>query len=193
MPRQGLHKEQVIQAAIAFIDQHGLSRFSMGELAKYLNIRPSSLYNHVESLDELLRHVGLAAVSRLTQMEEEAIANKAEDEALFALAEAYRTFAREHYQLYKVIMGFSQWSTGQVMDQEPGKIVVPILRVLASYGLTKPQQYHWQRVLRAVMVGFALHEQTGGFSHFPADKAESYRIAIQCVADGLRRAGKENV
>ena len=191
MPRQGLHKEQVIQAAIAFIDQHGLSRFSMGELAKYLNIRPSSLYNHVESLDELLRHVGLAAVSRLTQMEEEAIANKAEDEALFALAEAYRTFAREHYQLYKVIMGFSQWSTGQVMDQEPGKIVVPILRVLASYGLTKPQQYHWQRVLRAVMGGFVFHEQAGGFAHFPVNQDVSFRIAMQCVANGLHEAGSD--
>ena len=75
------------------------------------------------------------------------------------------------------------------LEQEAGKIVSPILEVLSSYGLTETQQYHWQRVLRAVMGGFAFHEQSGGFSHFQIDQNESFRIAIQCVADGLRGTG----
>lgn len=37
---------------------------------------------------------------------------------------------------------------------------------------------------------FAAHEEAGGFSHFPIDRDESDRMAIQCVADGLRNAGK---
>ena len=39
------------------------------------------------------------------------------------------------------------------------------------------------------MGGFAFHEQSGGFSHFPVGQNESFRIAIQCLADGLRKAG----
>ena len=39
------------------------------------------------------------------------------------------------------------------------------------------------------MGGFAFHEQSGGFSHFAVDQHESFRIAIQCVAHGLRKAG----
>ena len=39
------------------------------------------------------------------------------------------------------------------------------------------------------MGGFAFHEQSGGFSHFPVYQNESFRTAIQCVADGLRKAG----
>ena len=56
---------------------------------------------------------------------------------------------------------------------------------------TKAQTAHWQRVLRGVMYGFAAHEQAGGFSHEAVDENESYRIAIQCVVDGLHRAGEE--
>ena len=41
------------------------------------------------------------------------------------------------------------------------------------------------------MVGFAVHEHAGGFSRFPVDENESYRIAIQCISEGLHRAGKE--
>ena len=191
MPRQGLQTEIVVQAAIQLIEENGIAQFSMGELARRLNVKTSSLYNHVESMGKLLETVGMEAVSQLVQVENEAVEGKQGDEALFALAEAYRAFARKHYQLYRVIMAFPKWENPMLV-QKAGEIVAPILCVLAGYGLTEMQQYHWQRVLRGVMVGFAFHEQAGGFFQFPADENESYRIAIQCVAEGLHRAGRDS-
>lgn len=188
MPRKGLCQADVVRAAISLIEEDGLSQFSMGGLAKRLDIKTASLYNHVESLEQLRELVGREAVSLLAQAETCAADGKQGDQALFALAEAYRSFAREHCQLYQVIMAFPQWES-PALEREAGKTVAPILRVLASYGLTERQQFHWQRVLRSVMAGFAFHEHAGGFSHFPAEKNESYRIAIQCIAEGLRRAG----
>ena len=188
MPRQALSREQVIQAAADLIEEKGIPRFSMGELARRLQIKPASLYNHIESIEQLLALVGKDAVRRLTALEKEAIAGKNGQKALFALAQAYRLFAREHYQLYRLIMAFPRWDN-PMLEQEAGEIVSPILQVLSDYGLTDEQQYHWQRVLRAEMAGFAFHEQAGGFSHFPVDPEESFRIAIQCLSDGLCRAG----
>ena len=49
------------------------------------------------------------------------------------------------------------------LEQEAGRIVLPIQEVLSSYEWTETQQRHWQRVLRAVMGGYALHGQSGGF------------------------------
>lgn len=186
MPKQGLCRSSVIQAAIEMIEEKGLSQFSMGNLARQLNIKTSSLYNHVESMGKLLEEVGMEAVARLVNAEEEAIKGKTGDEALFALTEAYRTFARTHYHLYQMIMNFPQWEN-PALEQQAGATVEPILRVLSHYNLTETSQFHWQRILRAVMVGFAFHERAGGFSHFPADENESYRLAIQWIAAGLRQ------
>ena len=61
MPRQGLRRERVVEAAVALIEERGAERFSMGELAKRLCVKPASLYNHVESLDALLEAVGFQA------------------------------------------------------------------------------------------------------------------------------------
>ena len=36
MPRQGLCRERVVEAAVALIEERGAERFSMGELAKRL-------------------------------------------------------------------------------------------------------------------------------------------------------------
>ena len=70
-------------------------------------------------------------------------------------------------------------------------MIRPILRILAGYGLSQAQQVHWQRILRSVMHGFAAHETAGGFSHFPLDSDESYRLAIQWIAAALQTAGKD--
>lgn len=188
MARQGLSKDSVVRAAVCLIEEKGFQQFSMGKLAARLHVKTASLYNHIESLEKLLECIGGEAVRRLVWLENQAIAGKRGEEALFALAEAYRAFAREHCELYRVIMAFPKWNN-PALEQEAGEIVTPILKVLSGYGLTEMQQFHWQRVLRAVMSGFAFHEQSGGFAHFPADRDESFRIAVRCVADGLQRAG----
>ena len=188
MAKQGINKELVVQAAGKLIEQQGISRFSMGKLARQLHIKTASLYNHVESLEKLLEYVGEEAVSQLVHMENKAIEGKQGDEALYGLEEAYRFFVRDHCELYRVIMSFPKLDN-PTLEQEAGEIISPVLRVLSHYGLTETLQFHWQRVLRAVMSGFALHHQSDGFSHFPVERDESFRIAIQCVADGLRKAG----
>lgn len=43
MPRQGLSKESVVQAAVDLIEEKGVSQFSMGKLAQRLKIKPASL------------------------------------------------------------------------------------------------------------------------------------------------------
>ncbi|WP_458863133.1 TetR/AcrR family transcriptional regulator [Acidaminobacterium chupaoyuni] len=190
MPRQGLNQESVVEASIRLIEEKGYAAFSMGELAKSLNIKTASLYNHVESLDSLFTEVGLAAVSQMVVSETRAIEGKTKNEALFAIADAYRAFAKEHNELYRVIMSL-QKSKNKVLEQAAGQITQPILQVLSGYGLDTTAQMHWQRILRSMMHGFVAHEAAGGFSHFPIDKNESYQMAIQCVADGLQNAGRE--
>ena len=190
MPRQGLNKDSVVEASVRFIEEKGYAAFSMSELAKSLNVKTASLYNHVKSLDVLFTEIGLAAVSRMVASETRAIEGKKKNDALFAIAAAYRAFAKDHYELYRVIMSL-QKSKNEVLERAAGQITEPILQVLSSYGISRAEQMHWQRILRSMMHGFVDHEEAGGFSHFPIDKNVSYLLAIQCVADGLQNAGKK--
>ncbi len=190
MPRQGLNRDSVTEASVRLIEEKGYTAFSMAKLAKSLNVKTASLYNHVESLDALFTEVGLAAVSKMVASETQAIAGKEKNDALFAIAAAYRAFAKDHNELYRVIMSL-QKSKNEVLERAAAQITEPILQVLSGYGLSRIEQMHWQRILRSMMHGFAAHEEAGGFSHFSLDKNESYRMAIQCIADGLQNAGKK--
>lgn len=188
MPRQGLSRAVVVQTAVELIEEYGIAQFSLGKLARRLNVKTASLYNHVDSHKQLMECVSKEAIRRLVQAEETAIAGKSGDKALYALAEAFRRFAREHVQLYRIIMVIPEWDDPS-FAQEASIIIAPMLRVLSEYGLSTTQKYHWQRIIRSMMVGFAFHEQANDFSYIPVDREESFRIAIQCVADGLHKAG----
>ena len=190
MPRQGLNRASVVEAAVSMIEEAGVASFSMAELAKRLNVKTASLYNHVSGMEDLLTEVGLNAVGRMAQCERDAIEGKRGEQALFALAEAYRAFAKDHHELYRVIMNI-QKSHNSVLELAAGEIIGPIDQVLQDYGLSETGRQHWQRVLRSVMHGFAAHEKAGGFSHYPVERSESYRIAIECISGGLKAAGKD--
>ncbi|MGI5970725.1 MAG: TetR/AcrR family transcriptional regulator [Oscillospiraceae bacterium] len=192
MPRQGLNREAVTAAAIRLIEEKGISDFSLNELAKSLDIKPASLYSHIESIDGLFTDIGFIAVRLMVSSEKEAIKGKTRDEALFALASAYRKFAKEHYELYLLVMNIPK-GNNPVLEMAAGEITEPILEVLNSYNITREMQMHFQRSLRSMMHGFVAHEEYGAFTHFPIERDKSYEISIHIIAESLHRLEGENI
>ena len=120
MPRQGLNRENVIDAAIKLIEEKGYSNFSINELAKSLNVKPASLYNHIVNIDEIFSETAARANSMMIEAEEKASKGKIRDEALFAIADAYRDFARSHYELYKVVFNLQNSRSDFMRKEEVG-------------------------------------------------------------------------
>ena len=184
MPRAGLSRQTIVEAAICLIEERGYQAFTLRELAKHLGVQASSLYNHVGNLDDILAGVGTYAVSALNEMEFSAIAGVHGDAAIRALAEAYRRFAREHPALYQVVMSLHRTDKAAI-EQTARPITEPFLRVLGEYPRDREAAMHWQRVLRSILHGFLSQEEAGYFCHLPVDQEESFSVAITCYIDGL--------
>lgn len=187
MPRNGLSREKVVEAAVALIERSGMADFSMRALAESLDVKTASLYNHVESMDSLMVEVCAYALRMQREMEMDAIRGKAHGAAVEALANAYRAFAAEHKELYRLIMNTAVTS-GEQLGEVSQCIVEPFMTVLEGTRLTEDEKYHWQRVLRGIVHGFVSQEDAGFFSHLPADVNESFWVAIQCYMDGMAKA-----
>lgn len=52
--REPLKRERVLQAAVAFADEHGIEALSMRKLGQALGVEAMSLYNHVTNKDDIL-------------------------------------------------------------------------------------------------------------------------------------------
>lgn len=191
MPRMGLNQQKVVSAAVAFIEEQGFEKFSMRELAERLQVKTAALYNHIESMDALHTQVGYYAISKLRQAQLSAVQGKNREDAVRALAEAFYGFAREHPQLYQVIMALPMTKDDALLHAAGG-IVEPIMGVLSQYDLDEAQKMHLQRVLRSILHGFITQEAAGCFRQFPVDIADSFRLALDCFLSSLHTMEERN-
>ncbi len=190
MARQGLTRAYIIQTAIDMIESEGLHSFSLRELACRLHIKAASLYNHIQSSDELYTEIGYYAISELKKVQLSAIAGKERSEAVEALSDAYYRFGKERPEIYKVILSLPMVKNDAI-HKAGFDIVEPIMTVLSGYRLTEEQKMHLQRVFRSIMHGFILQEEAGCFRQYSVDVEESYRMAVRGFILLLENSEKE--
>ena len=53
MPKKGLSRDRIVDAAAALVEQKGLENITLHELAGALGVKTASLYNHLQGLPEL--------------------------------------------------------------------------------------------------------------------------------------------
>lgn len=184
-PKKRLDRAAVIQAAADLADAEGMEQLTLARLAERLGIRTPSLYNHVASLAGLRRDLALLGMQALNARLTRAVMGKAADEAVVALAQAYRTFAKEHPALYATTT-----RAGDPQDHELQRAAQAVVEVaaavLAAYGLQGAEAIHAIRALRSALHGFVALETAGGFG-MPFDLDESFRRLVQIIIRGLHQ------
>src|ERR1700751_4684481 len=103
MPRAGLDTDAVVDAAARLADADGLESVTLARLAAELGVRAPSLYAHVDGLEDLRRRLGARGARELADALGRAAAGRAGTEALVAVADAYRAYARAHPGSYAAL------------------------------------------------------------------------------------------
>src|SRR6476659_1745170 len=186
MPRAGLSTAAVVAAAADIADAEGLDRLTLARVAAAAGVRTPSLYNHVESLDDVRRRVALLALRDLAEALRDAAVGRAGDDALAATADAYRAYARRHPGRYAATQRAPAEGDGEMRAAAKGAVDV-VLAILRGYGLEGDDAIHAARTVRSALHGFVTLEAGGGFG-IPVDLDESYARMVRALARGLRDA-----
>lgn len=186
MAHKGLNPDAVVKAAAELIEQQGRDAFSMRILADSLGIKTASLYNHVDNMDSLLVEVCRYGLCLQKEVEMQAMEGKHGEEAVRLLADTYRRFAKEHRELYWLIMTMSA-KDQRVRDDAAVLFTDPLKRMLEDFHLKEDENIHFRRLFRAIVHGFVSQEDQGFFSHYPADVEDSFQFAVQCYIDSLKQ------
>jgi AcrR family transcriptional regulator len=166
----------VIEAAERLIDEVGLPRLTLAELALRLGVRQPSLYKHIQGTDGLLRSIAVRAKSELAYVLARAAVGRERGDALGSIADAYRAWALEHPGRYAT--GQSPPLPGDTQDEAAsGALMEVITDVLAGYRLADDDVIDAARALRSAMHGFITLESSGGFG-LPVDIDRSFQRMI---------------
>lgn len=184
MPRAGLDTQTVIDAATELADREGLEAVTLASLAKCLNVKPPSLYNHLDGLEGVRRALTLRGLREAYARITRAAVGLARDEALIAVAAAFREFAREHPGLYTASLRAPAPDDAE-HAAAGNEIVAVVVTVLAGYGLKGDDVLHATRGVRALVHGFVSLEAAGAFG-LPLDLDESFRRLLRAFITGLQ-------
>jgi len=183
--RVGLDHATVVEAAAKLVDEEGLDQLSLGRLAERLGVRTPSLYNHVAGLPGLKHDLAIYCLRDLLGLITRATIGKSRAEAIVALADAYRSYAREAPGRYALTQQAPAPSDPELLTV--AQQVVDVVRaVLAPYRLSEEDAIHAIRGLRSIVHGFISLEVGGGFG-MPIDQDASFHWLINLYITGLER------
>lgn len=188
--RAGLDKVAVIEEAARLIDGEGLEQLSLGRLAERLGVRVPSLYNHVAGLPGLKRDLAVYCLRELFGVLTRATVGKSHADAIFALVEAYRDYARRMPGRY--LLTLQAPPSGDKEWQQVGQQAVDIAgAILAPYQLGDEATIHAIRGLRIIIQGAVGLEIAGAFA-MPISLDDSIRWLLRLYIAGLEQSeGKE--
>ncbi|GGQ41731.1 transcriptional regulator [Streptomyces althioticus] len=183
-PRVGLTTERLTQAGATLADEVGFDQVTVSELARRFDVKVASLYSHVRNSHDLKTRIALLALEELADRAADALAGRAGKDALVALANVYRDYAREHPGRYAAAQFRLDPETAAASaGVRHARMTRALLR---GYDLDEPDQTHAVRLLGSVFHGYVSIEMGGGFSHSAPDTEETWSRVLDAL-DALLR------
>lgn len=183
-PPAKLSREVVVNAALAFLDREGWDSLTINALATHLGTKGPSLYNHVEGLEDLRRTVRMRVIDDILQMLTTVGAGRTRDDAVMAMAAAYRSYAHHHPGRYSAFTRMPLGGDDPEFTAASHAAAEPVISVLYSYGIEGQDAFYAALEFWAALHGFVLLEMTGVMD---AGQIGGVRVDTDAVFTGMVR------
>ncbi|MCV7281861.1 WHG domain-containing protein [Mycolicibacterium flavescens] len=180
-----LSRDSIVNAALTFLDRDGWDALTINALATQLGTKGPSLYNHVHSLDDLRRTVRMRVVGDIIGMLTNVAEGRTRDDAVTAMASAYRSYAHHHPGRYSAFTRMPLGGDDPDFTEATRAAAEPVIAVLASYGLEGENAFYAALEFWSAMHGFVLLEMTGAMEGIDSDAV--YSDMVMRLASGMER------
>ena len=174
-----------MDTAVTVVDAEGTAALTLSRVARELDVKPPSLYNHVAGLETLRREVALRAIEDLGSLLGAAAMGRTGRAAVRAIAAEFRSYALAHPGLYELTV--QARPDDAEYAQASLRPVEPVLAILRAYDLDDEEAIHAARTLRATLHGFVSLEANRGFG-LDVDVNESFTWLVDHLAATLELA-----
>lgn len=180
-------------AAKEILQRDGFEGFSLRVLAESLEVKAASLYKHFESMDELTVAVALKVYEEFDEQQRGVVDKaKTRQEALLALAMAFREFEDEHPSFYQLLLTMPKLQE-EKLDFVAGKLYAPVVQAINMYKLDDEAKAHWSHIYMATIVGFMVGKGSGVARFSVVNPTMSFRLAIRNIISALESLEREQL
>jgi AcrR family transcriptional regulator len=178
-----LGRDIIVNAALTFLDREGWDALTINALATQLGTKGPSLYNHVDSLNDLRRAMRMRVIDDIIEMLNRVGEGRARDDAVLVMAGAYRSYARHHPGRYSAFTRMPLGGDDPEYTAAARGAAAAVIAVLSSYGLDGDEAFHAALEFWAALHGFVLLEMTGVMDDVDTDAV--FADMVRRLASGL--------
>ena len=183
-----LSRAGIVDGALTFLDREGWDSLTINALATQLGTKGPSLYNHVDSLEDLRRAVRIRVIDDIITMLNRVGEGRARDDAVLVMAGAYRSYARHHPGRYSAFTRMPLGGDDPEYTAATRGAAAPVIAVLSSYGLDGEEAFHAALEFWSAMHGFVLLEMTGVMDDIDTDVVFSDMVLRLAASLDMRTA-----
>lgn len=180
-----LSRDAIVNAALTFLDREGWDALTINALATQLGTKGPSLYNHVDSLEDLRRTVRMRVVGDIIGMLNTVGDGRTRDDAVVSMASAYRSYAHHHPGRYSAFTRMPLGGDDPEYTEATRAAAGPVIAVLGSYGLDGESAFYAALEFWSAMHGFVLLEMTGVMNGVDTDAV--FTDMVVRLAAGMER------
>ena len=180
-----LSRDSIVSAALTFLDREGWDALTINALATQLGTKGPSLYNHVQSLEDLRRTVRMHVVGDIIEMLNNVGQGRTRDDAVMAMASSYRSYAHHHPGRYSAFTRMPLGGDDPEFTDATRAAAAPVISVLASYGLDGEDAFYAALEFWSAMHGFVLLEMIGAMNGIDTDAV--FTDMVMRLASGMER------
>jgi TetR/AcrR family transcriptional regulator, tetracycline repressor protein len=160
--RRTLSRELIIETAVDFVDEHGLTALTMRRLGKQLGVEAMSLYRYVNGREDLLEGIVDHMVAELHVRRDDEQPHPANGWQAYLqwLAHAVRALAREHPNVFPLIATRHPAAPWLLPPLRSLHVVEDFLTTLISRGFSDARAVMAYRAFSSFLLGYLLLEAT---------------------------------
>jgi AcrR family transcriptional regulator len=176
-----LDKATLVRAAAGVSDQVGWAEFTISEVARHVGRHVSSLYAHVDSLEDLKREITLLALDELSDAVWRVTLGRVREDALRSIAGVLRQYC-EDYPGRAASIVLTRHASDPAKSSRAERLAEPICATLRTFGLNEDQVFHAHRVFSASIWGFTQGELGELFPEGRLNETFDQVLELFCVA-----------
>ena len=159
-PTAGLTRDRIVDAAIEFVDEHGLTALTMRRLGRELGVEAMSLYRYVNGREDLLEAIVDAMVSHLHLSPDSEQLGPADgwQSYLQWLAHSVRALARDHPNVFPLVATGHPAAPWVRPPLRSLRVVEDFLTMLISRGFSDERAVGAYRSFSSFLLGYLLLE-----------------------------------
>lgn len=184
-----LNRNAILEEAAKMADERGAQSLTLKSLAEQLGIKPPSLYKHFSGgLDEINTELMLYGWSLMEKSVINSAVGRSGDEAVMAICQSYRSFARNHKGLYEIMQWYNMYQSEKHLKATEGMVNV-MMRIMDAYEVETEEKVHTVRMLRSFLHGFAMLESHSVYgSPYPVD--DTFDFSVKTIINGISDISK---